>query len=95
MTHERIVTTVHKARELRPWIERLIRRAQQPDSAAKHRYLRSVLFTGESIKKLNTEIAPRFNDAGLNAGFTRIEKIGKRHPDRAEMAYIEIMGNPI
>ena len=54
-----------------------------------------MLFTGESIKKLNTEIAPRFNDAGLNAGFTRIEKIGKRHPDRAEMAYIEIMGNPI
>lgn len=48
--------------------------------------MKRILFTGESIKKLNTEIGPRFNEAGLKGGFTKIEKLGKRHPDRAMMA---------
>ena len=96
MTHERIVTTVHKAKELRPWIERLVRKAQLGlDYNAGQRHLKQTLFTNASIKKLNREIAPRITEQGLTGGFTRIEKLGRRDPDRAEMAMIEIMGNPI
>jgi ribosomal protein L17 len=96
MTHERIVTTLHKAKELRPWIERLVRKAQLGvEYHAGQRHLKQTLFTNASMKKLNREIAPRLTEQGLTGGFTRIAKLGRREPDRAEMAMIEIMGNPI
>ena len=91
MTHERIVTTYHKAPELRPWIEKLIHKARLED----HRYINSILFTSTSMKKLTREITPRMDDLELKSGFTRIEPIGARKPDRARMAMIEIIGNPI
>ena len=47
------------------------------------------------MKKLTREIAPRFTQKGLKAGFTSIESIGRRKVDRAEMEMIEIIGNPI
>ena len=47
------------------------------------------------MKKLTREIAPRFEEKGQHAGFTRIEAIGRRKPDGAQLALIEILGNPI
>jgi len=79
---------------MRPWIERLINKARVGDHAS-HVYAKSILFTGESRNKLFKEIAPRFNELEWSAGYTRIEKIGKRTPDGAKMAIIEIMNNPI
>ena len=60
-----------------------------------HKYIKSVLFTNASMKKLTTDIAPRFEEMGLKGGFTKIENIGPRKNDRAKMAMIEIIGNPI
>ena len=93
-THERIVTTEHKARELRPWIEKLVHKARQDDKIAGHRYIKSQLFTSPSMKRLTREVAPSFDEMGLKAGFTRIEPLGRRKPDRAKMAIIELIGNP-
>jgi len=89
------VTTVHKAKEMRPWIERLIRKAMIADKIQSNRFIKAQLFTSMSMKKLTREIAPRFEEEGRSCGFTRIEEVGRRKPDRARMAIIEIMGNPI
>ena len=53
-----------------------------------------MLFTSTSMKRLTREVAPRFDEMGLKAGFTRIEPLGRRKPDRAKMAIIELIGNP-
>lgn len=94
-THERIVTTLAKAKELRPWIEKLIIKAQGSNKREAHRFVHSVLFTPQSIKKLHNEIAPRFKSKGRTHSFTRIRYIGRRNPDSAQMAMIEILGNPL
>ena len=47
------------------------------------------------MKKLNKDIAPRMEDLGINGGFTKIENIGPRKNDKAKMAMIELVGNPI
>jgi len=80
---------------LRPWIEKLINRARHDKSHEAHRYAKSILFTGESINKLFREIAPRFHELDWSAGYTRVEPIGRRTPDSAKMAIIEILNNPI
>ena len=95
LTHERIVTTDAKARELVPWIERLINKARKDKTHEAHRYANRILFTGESCNKLFREIAPRFDDLNWSAGYTRIVNYGQRKPDGARMAMIEILGNPI
>ena len=53
------------------------------------------MFTNTSVKKAVKEIGPRFAKKNVFAGFTKIESIGRRTPDGAEMALIEIIGNPI
>lgn len=74
--------------EVRPWVEKLIHRAKKGD----YRYVNSILYTSSSQKKLFKEIAPRFEEH--NAGFTKIQKMGPRANDRAEMAIIELVDNP-
>ena len=88
--HERIHTTLAKAKELRPYMEKLIHRAKRltPED---HLYLAKNLRTSAAIKKIKTEIAPRFRK--LPAGFTRVEYTGKRVNDKAPVGRIEIMGN--
>lgn len=89
------MTTLAKAKELRPWIEKLIIKAQGENKREAHRFVNSVLFTPQSIKKLHNEIAPRFKAKGWTHNFTRVQFIGRRNPDSAEMAMIEIIGNPL
>mmetsp|Transcript_40717 Transcript_40717/g.62151 ORF Transcript_40717/g.62151 Transcript_40717/m.62151 type:complete len:162 (+) Transcript_40717:1-486(+) len=91
---ERIVTTEAKAKELRPFIERLIHKARAQDHNA-HRYVHSYLFTNISTKRLFKIILPRFDAMQLPAGFTRITRLGPRYEDCAKMAVIEFVGNPI
>ena len=69
ITHERIYTSLAKAKEMRPLIERLIHKAKENDSQS-HIFIKSTLFTKVAIEKLKKTIAPRFKD--LPAGFTRV-----------------------
>ena len=88
--HERIFTTLAKAKELRPHVERLIHKAKRLNPED-HLYLKQNLRTSEAIKKIKTEIAPRFRK--LPAGFTRVEYTGKRANNKAPVGMLEIMGN--
>ena len=76
-------------------IERIIRKAQNPNEREAHRFVHSILYTAAAKKKLMNEIAPRFVERGQQSGYTRVEFLGSRVNDSAEMAMIEINGNPI
>ena len=87
-THERIKTTLPKAKELRPLAEKLVTLAQEgrPPRAAPRRCATS---SQDAAKRLFDEIAPRF--ATRPGGYTRILKLGQRPGDAAEMAIIEFV----
>src|SRR5882762_10012795 len=85
---ERIITTLPKAKELRPQIERLITLART-DSV--HNRRQAVRVVDESMAtKLFDTLGPRF--AERPGGYTRIIKLGSRRGDAAEMAIIEFVG---
>lgn len=86
--HGRIVTTLPKAKELRPVAERLITRGRS-DTVHARRMVGRWVADRDLIKKLFTEIAPRFADRP--GGYTRIVKLGPRHGDGAEMAVLEFI----
>jgi len=99
LAHERIETTVPKAKELRPFVERLITIAKRGVKAndpkgvslsARRLVMRDVL--NESVvTKLFDDLAPRFMDRP--GGYTRILKLGHRRGDAAEVAQIELIGS--
>ena len=78
---------------MRAIVEDVVHRARNENLNEAHRRTKQVLFSNIALKRLHTEITPRFNDMGLAAGFTRIEKVGRRKSDKAEMAMIELVGN--
>lgn len=88
MTHERIQTTVSKAKELRPLAERLITAAKNDDVAARRRVFRWIP-DHVTVKKIFESIAPRFVDRP--GGYTRILKLGARRGDAAEAAILEFV----
>jgi large subunit ribosomal protein L17 len=92
MTHQRITTTIERAKEIRPLVEKLIRRAKGKDYQG-NVVLKQTLFTDIAIKNVKEQYVPRFENQP--AGFTRIKYLGLRRNDRARMAYIEIIGNEI
>ena len=85
--HERIKTTNPKAMELRRVAERLITLAKRNDNHSM-RLAFAFLRSKEMVKKLFTEIGPRYTD--INGGYTRVVKIGRRKGDAAPMAIIEL-----
>jgi large subunit ribosomal protein L17 len=85
---ERIITTLPKAKELRPIAERVITRGKR-DSIPARRWALRWLIRRELVKKLFDEIAPRFE--GRPGGYLRIVKLGPRQGDGAEMALIEMV----
>jgi len=91
MEHQRITTTLEKAKEVRPLIEKLIHKAKKNDAQAQI-FMNKTLFTNSAIRSLQQNIAPRFKS--LAAGFTRIEYIGNRSNDRSRTAMIELIDNP-
>lgn len=86
--HERLQTTEPKAAELRREVERLIGTARGGDLHAR-RQVMSKLYDEEVVRKLFTDIVPRYeNRAG---GFTRTFKLMPRRGDGAPMAQIELV----
>jgi large subunit ribosomal protein L17 len=84
---ERIVTTLPKAKELRPQIEKLITLAKNDSVHARRQAARQV--TDEAVSKLFDTIGPRFSTRP--GGYTRIMKLGARRGDAAEMAILELV----
>jgi large subunit ribosomal protein L17 len=87
-THERIVTTLEKAKELRPLAERMVTLARTGSLPARRKILR-VVPDKEIVGRLFDDIAPRFMDRP--GGYTRILKLGRRRGDNAQMALIELV----
>lgn len=87
--HDRVVTTHTKAKELRPFAERLITLARRGDLHARRQVERHIR-DRDVAGKLFREIGPRF--AARPGGYTRILRIGHRPGDGAELARIELLG---
>jgi len=85
---EAIQTTLPKAKELRPFIEKIITIAKN-DSMSNQRLALSIIGNETIVKKLFKEIGPRV--ANRNGGYTRILKNGFRTGDNAPMAYMELV----
>lgn len=86
--HERIRTTLAKAKELRPFAERLITLSKKDSLHARRRAL-SIMVHKEAVAKLFRDLSARFADRP--GGYTRILKLGPRRGDGAPMAYIELV----
>ncbi|MBI4419500.1 MAG: 50S ribosomal protein L17 [Gemmatimonadetes bacterium] len=88
LTHDRVVTTEAKAKELRPFIERLITLARRGDLHARRQVERRI--KDRSVTgKLFQVLGPRF--ASRPGGYTRIVKLRARVGDGAELARIELL----
>ncbi|MBI3632020.1 MAG: 50S ribosomal protein L17 [Candidatus Vogelbacteria bacterium] len=84
----KIVTTEAKAKELRPFIEKLVTKGRDEQKSSQ-RVLTSKLHNREVVKKMVVEISKKYKDR--NGGYTRIVKIGRRKGDASEMAIIEFV----
>ena len=86
--HEQITTTVAKAKELRPYVEKLVTLAKR-GGLANRRLAMARLGDDAQLKKLFDVLAARY--AGRNGGYTRVLKAGFRASDAAAMAVIEFV----
>lgn len=86
--HERIETTTAKAKELRPYAERLITLARRGDVHSRRLAARKI-HDRNVLGKLFDDIAPRFSERP--GGYTRILKLGNRKGDAADMSLIELV----
>lgn len=90
--HKRIQTTETKAKRLQPIAERLVTFAKRGDLAARRRTMRQIT-DNSVVHELFTEIAPLVENR--EGGYTRIIKTGFRKGDRAPMAVIELVLEPV
>jgi large subunit ribosomal protein L17 len=86
--HGRVITTEAKAKELRPFAEKLITLARRGDLHAR-RLVERKIKSRETLSRLFSEIGPRF--AARPGGYTRILKLGHRDGDGADVARIELL----
>ena len=96
--HEQITTTLPKAKELKPYVEKLITMGKQananPDRAvSKRRQAISRMRDETQVKKIFDVLAERYE--GRNGGYTRIMKAGFRYGDAAPMAVIELVDRDV
>lgn len=84
--HQRITTTLAKAKALRPLAEKMVTLGRKNTVHAR-RLAYATLRQDKAVKKLFDEVAPRTE--GRNGGYTRIIKLGPRKSDSAAMAFIE------
>jgi large subunit ribosomal protein L17 len=87
--HERIVTTIEKAKEVRPIAEKMITLAKRGDHHARRQAL-SYIRSKKVVAKLFDKICEQFSDRA--GGYTRILQTGVRQGDAASMAIIELVG---
>ena len=90
--HEQIITTAPKAKELRPYIERLITLAKR-GGLSNRRIAMSRLGDETQLKKLFDVLAERYADR--EGGYTRVIKAGYRDSDAAQMAVIEFVDRDV
>jgi len=89
---ERVVTTVPKAKAVRPLVEKMITLAKK-DTLASRRQAATVLRTPASVKKLFDTLGTRFGQR--SGGYTRITRLGPRKGDGAELGMIELVGSEL
>ena len=89
LTHERVTTTVPKAKEVRSVVERLITYGKN-GGLHNIRLAARLVRDKDILKKLFDDIAPSFKER--QGGYTRILKLGERKGDNADMAIIELVG---
>lgn len=90
--HEQIVTTLPKAKELRPFVEKLVTLAKKGD-LHNRRIAISRVRDVPQVAKLFSVIGPRYK--GRNGGYIRVLKAGFRHGDNAAMAVIEFVDRDV
>lgn len=88
ITHERIITTVPRAKELRKVVERMITLGKKGE-LHQRRAAAGYLFEKDAVAKVFGDLATRFKDR--KGGYTRILKTGVRAGDNASMALIELV----
>ena len=86
--HEQIITTLPKAKELRPVVEKLVTLGKRGDLHARRQAV-AQMRDGDMVKKLFEVLGPRYKDR--NGGYTRIIKAGFRYGDSAPVAVIEFV----
>jgi large subunit ribosomal protein L17 len=99
LRHEHLTTTVPKAKELRPFVERIITIAKRGIAAGEangkmlnaRRLVMHDLQDRDVVAKLFDTLAPRFADRA--GGYTRLLRIGFRKGDSAEVAQVELVGS--
>jgi large subunit ribosomal protein L17 len=88
LQHERIRTTLAKAKELRSWAEKIITLGKKGSLHARRQAF-ALLRNRETVKKLFEEIVPKLKDR--EGGYTRIYKMGWRQGDGAPLSLVELM----
>ena len=88
LKHEQITTTLPKAKELRPYVEKLITLGKRGDLHAR-RQVAAKLYDDAMVRKLFSTLAERYADRP--GGYTRVLRAGFRYGDAAPMAVIELV----
>jgi len=86
--HEQIVTTLYKAKDLRPVVEKLVTLGKRGDLHARRQAIAQIKDV-KLVGKLFDVLGPRYKDR--NGGYTRVLKAGFRYGDMAPMAIIELV----
>jgi len=92
LDHGRLMTTLPKAKEIRPLAEKMITLGKR-DNLHARRQVQSYLLREAVAKKLFDTVAPKF--ASRPGGYSRIIKLGNRKGDGADMAIIELLGSEL
>ena len=92
LDHGRLMTTLPKAKEVRPLAEKMITLGKR-DSLHARRQVQAYVLREAIAKKVFDTIAPRFADR--NGGYSRIIKLGNRQGDGADLAIIELLGSEL
>jgi large subunit ribosomal protein L17 len=90
--HEQIITTLPKAKDLRPVIEKLITLGKRGDLHARRQAIAQIKDI-DLVKKLFDVLGPRYKDR--NGGYTRVLKAGFRYGDNAPLAVIEFVDRDV
>ena len=90
--HEQIITTLPKAKDLRPIVEKLVTLAKRGDLYARRQAIAQMRDIG-MVKKLFDVLGPRYKDR--HGGYTRVLKAGFRYGDNAPVAVIEFVDRDV
>ncbi len=90
IAHERITTTSAKAKQLRPYVEKIITKARRGDLHAR-RLVLAKIDDSDVVTKLFDDVGPRYSERP--GGYTRITKLGRRTGDAAPMSMVQLLGD--